>query len=169
MSTTQKQAFVELPQQTAEFDQSVSLFEQAVLEILQEQLIESTQQTTEFSEISSLLNVDMELRVLLSFMIQTFNGVEPNQDTFDHICRQFGLKTSDILQAEAIPEHHVQCALKKLSRLNPELKSRLLNVLVEYVQSDNHLSNTEEEVILAVSMGLKAPIPRFSLVATNES
>lgn len=169
LSTAQKQAFCQLAQQTAEFDHSVSLFEQAVLEILQEQLIENEQKETEFSEISSLINVDMELRILLSFIIQTFSGIEPNQVTFDYICRQFGLKTSDILQADAIPEHHVQSALKKLSRLKPELKSGLLNVLVDYVQSDNHLSHTEEEVILAVSMGLKAPIPRFSLVATNES
>lgn len=161
LSAEQKGVFLEVLEQAVRLDKEVSVYETALIEILERHLAEKKR--SDDSIFNTFKPVDLELRLVLEFMIGQFVGSEQRQDFYDKVCLQLGISQQTFRLDETVNDLMIQSALKKIRRLNDRLKDQFISELVSMVEGDQQLDKNEEEVVLAIAVSIEAHIPRFQL------
>lgn len=166
LSQQQYRSFAQLLDSAVHFDNEVTIYESALLGIIHFHLraalgLNETPQAI----ISSWKVVDLEIRIVFSYLIQQVSNSPTRQLDYDQACLQIGIETAPLMDASILTENAVQSAIQKLKGLVYSKKSELLKVIVSLVEKDGILTPTEEEIVLAFALSLEAPLPRFRLMA----
>lgn len=161
LSPQQKTQFLELLNQVIRLDKVVSVYETALIEIIELHLGQKT--ASNDTTLHHFKRVDLELRLVLGFIIAQFSKPDNHQLLYDRTCLQLGIPQHSFRLDETVNDLMIQSALKKIRRLNEALKDQFISELVSIVEYDNQLDASEEEVILAIAVSIEAHLPRFIL------
>lgn len=164
LSSSQQTVFYELLECAFQWDKKVSIYESAVFEIIRQNLNPSVRKPSS-TEIKNWSAVGLEVQYLLSYMVHHFGYLPDKPLLYQQACHklQFEVKNlQTLLVIERLDELELPLILHKLKHLSLSKKRDLLKVLVEIVELDQNLSESEEEVVLAIAMSIQAPLPRFS-------
>ena len=165
LSPKQKTQFLELLDQVIRLDKEVSVYETALIEIIELHLGQKTgSNETTFNHFKK---VDLEVRLVLGFIIAQFSNPDNHQLLFDRACLQLGIPQHSFRLDETVNDLMIQSALQKIRRLNESLKDQFISELVSIVEYDNQLDASEEEVILAMAVSIEAHLPRFNINTVN--
>jgi Zn-dependent protease with chaperone function/uncharacterized tellurite resistance protein B-like protein len=166
LSEAQYQTLQTLMQGVAQFDGQLSLFETAIIGLLENYLAANLglkpQQEGRVRRFSAF---KPELQILFSYLCQEVaQSILPERD-YQAAIQQLELQGMPMLDVEGFDEKSVERALSRLKRLAWQPKGKLLQVMVDLVERDGILAASEEELILVIALSLEAPLPRFSLQA----
>ncbi|CAN8141604.1 hypothetical protein THIOSC15_3070002 [uncultured Thiomicrorhabdus sp.] len=166
LSEAQYQTLQTLMQGVAQFDGQLSLFETAIIGLLENYLAANLglkpQQEGRVRRFSAF---KPELQILFSYLCQEVaQSILPERD-YQAAIQQLELQGMPMLDAEGFDEKSVERSLNRLKRLAWQQKGKLLQVMVDLVERDGILAASEEELILVIALSLEASLPRFSLQA----
>lgn len=164
LSPEQYQTLQTMLQAVAEFDGQLSLFETALIGLIEHYLQANLglQQNNEGS-VQRFGAFKPEIQILFSYLCQQVAQSELPQRDYQAAMQQLELKNLPMLSPDAFTEKSVERALGRLKRLSWQRKGQLLQSMVALVERDGVLQASEEELILVIALSLEAPLPRFTL------
>ncbi|MBO1923699.1 M48 family metallopeptidase [Thiomicrorhabdus sp. 6S3-12] len=172
LSEVQYRQFAELLDETVAFDRKVTLFETALLGLINHYLQANLGlKQVARSRIRRWRIVQPELQLLFSYMSRRIALSAVPENDYRHALSLLGIHDIEaipLIPTEQLDEQQVQRAVNRLQQLDWTLKGELLKAMVALVEKDGVLTEAEEELILAIALNLEAPLPRFTLQTTLE-